>query len=208
MTGLFFNGCRAFKKKELALLTALILFTLQTTYAQGTRLLRQPSVSATQVAFVYGADLWVADLNGQNVLRLTSTAAVETDPHFSPDGKWIAFTSNRSGSASVYIVSAKGGDAKRLTFHPSPSAARGWSNDGKHVLYASEQQTAPSTYMRLWTVPVAGGPSTLIAKQWGFDGSYASDAKRIVVDKMDRWDVEWRAYRGGQNYTTHYSESF
>jgi tricorn protease len=199
MTGLFLNGCYAFLKKQSILFAVLFLVTLQTTHAQGTRLLRQPSVSATQVAFVYGADLWVSDLNGQNVLRLTSTAAVETDPHFSPDGKWVAFTSNRSGSSAVYIVSAKGGDAKRLTYHPAASAARGWSNDGKHVLYASEQETAPTTYMRLWTVPVAGGPSTLIAKQWGFDGSYASDAKRIVVDKMDRWDVEWRAYRGGQN---------
>ncbi|MFN5648338.1 MAG: hypothetical protein ACK458_12540, partial [Sphingobacteriales bacterium] len=135
----------------------------------------------------------------QNVLRLTSTPAVESDPHFSPDGKWIAFTSNRSGNMAVYIVSAKGGEPKRLTFHPAATLSRGWSNDGKQVLFSSERETAPSTYMRLWTVPATGGNSTLLTKQWGFDGSYAPDGKNIVIDKMDRWDVEWRAYRGGQN---------
>ncbi len=192
--------CIAFiKQQRIAILACLLLVSIQTLQAQSTRLLRQPTVSATQVAFIYGADLWVSDLNGQNVLRLTSTPAVESDPHFSPDGKWIAFTSNRSGSQSVYIVPTKGGEATRLTWHPSFSMTRGWSNDGKQVLYTSERETAPSSYMRLWSVPVTGGPSTLLAKQWGFDGSYAPDGKRMVVDKMDRWDVEWRAYRGGQN---------
>ena len=186
-------------------LRILILFVLPTStfslalQAQSTKLLRQPTISASQVAFTYGADLWVADLNGQNVLRLTSTPAVESDPHFSPDGKWIAFTSNRSGNTAVYIVSAKGGEPKRLTFHPSATLSRGWSNDGKQVLFSSERETAPSNYMRLWTVPSTGGNPTLVAKQWGFDGSYSPDGKQMVIDKMDRWDVEWRAYRGGQN---------
>nr|MBW0161758.1 DPP IV N-terminal domain-containing protein [Sediminibacterium sp.] len=106
------------------------------TQAQGTRLLRQPDISASQIAFVYGADLWVSDLNGQNVLRLTSTPAVESEPHFSPDGQWIAFTSDRSGSNAVYVVSAKGGEATRVTWHPASSVARGWSNDGKNILYS------------------------------------------------------------------------
>lgn len=168
-------------------------------HAQSTKLLRQPTISASQVAFTYGADLWVADLNGQNMLRLTSTAAVESDPHFSPDGKWIAFTSNRSGNMAVYIVSAKGGEPKRLTFHPAATLSRGWSNDGKQVLFSCERETAPTAHMRLWTVPATGGNPTLLTKQWGFDGSYSPDGKQIVIDKMDRWDVEWRAYRGGQN---------
>ncbi len=186
---------------RLNILSLVFVLTLPSTMAaaQGTRLLRQPSISTTQVAFIYGADVWVADLNGQNVLRITSTAAVETDPHFSPDGKWIAFTSNRSGSNAVYIVSVKGGEPTRLTWHPANSQARGWTNDGTKVLYASDRETAPTTYNRLWTVPVSGGPSSLLAKQWGNDGSYSPDGKQIVVDKMDRWDVEWRAYRGGQN---------
>lgn len=179
---------------------ALILtVTVTNSYAQGTRLLRQPSISATQIAFVYGSDLWVADLNGQKAVRLTSTPAVESDPHFSPDGKWIAFSSNRSGNRAVYIVSAQGGEATRLTWYPSSDAVRGWTPDGSQVLYASDRETAPVAYNRLWTVSVKGGPSTMIAQQWSNDGHYSPDGKQLIIDKMRRWDVEWRAYRGGQN---------
>ncbi|MDI9366703.1 MAG: protease, partial [Flavobacterium sp.] len=167
--------------------------------AQGTRLLRQPDMSATQVVFVYGADLWIADLNGQNILRLTSTPAVESEPHFSPDGQWVTFTSDRSGNNAVYLVSAKGGEPTRLTWHPASSISRGWSVDGKNILYSCERETAPTAHMRLWSVPVTGGPSKLLSKQWGNDGSYSPDGSKLVIDKMDRWDVEWRAYRGGQN---------
>jgi tricorn protease-like protein len=74
------------------------------TFSQATRLLRQPSVSETHITFAYGGDIWVSDFDGQNLLRLTSTAAVESNPEFSHDGKWIAFSSNRSGNNAVYVV--------------------------------------------------------------------------------------------------------
>ncbi|MCE7991714.1 MAG: protease [Roseivirga sp.] len=182
-------------------LLALIFLTtsISITRAQGTRLLRQPSMSSSNIAFTYGSDIWVTDLNGQNLKRITSTPAVESDPHFSPDGNWIAFTSNRGGSNSVYIVSKDGGTPTRLTWHPSGAAARGWSPDGTKVLYASTRGTAPSPFNQLWTVPIAGGPSTRISAQWGFDGSFSPNGRQMVVDKMSRWDLEWRAYRGGQN---------
>ena len=80
-----------------------------TASSQATRLLRQPSVSATQVAFTYGGDLWIANRDGGEARRLTSTPAVERDPQFSPDGKWIAFTSNRSGNNDVYVIPTEGG---------------------------------------------------------------------------------------------------
>jgi len=181
------------------LFAGVFIFNILIVSAQGTRLLRQPSLSSDKVAFIYGADLWVSDLDGKQVLRLTSTPAVESTPHFSPDGKWIAFTSNRSGSQAVYIVPVTGGEPKRLTWYPSGTLVRGWTGDGSKVLYASDRETAPVPHNRLWTVPVTGGPSTLLSKQWGHNGSFSPDGKRIIVDKMDRWDVEWRAYRGGQN---------
>ncbi len=169
------------------------------TFAQGTRLLRQPTLSSTHIAFTYGGDVWVTELSSQKTLRLTSTPAVESNPHFSPDGKWIAFSSNRSGNTAVYVVSVEGGSPKRLTWHPAAAFARGWSPDGKRVLYGSSRDSAPTGYDRLWTVSVEGGPSTMLTKQWGFDGSYSPDGKQIAIDRVDRWDVEWRNYRGGQN---------
>jgi tricorn protease len=167
--------------------------------AQGTRLLRQPSLSADQVAFTYGADLWVAPRDGGLARRITATPAVETAPHFSPDGRWIAFTSNRSGVPSVYVVAAEGGEPTRLSWYPAASYARGWTRDGSRVLYSSTRETAPTGYERLWTVAREGGPSTLLPAPWAHDGSYATDGRRMVIDRVSRWDWEWRSYRGGQN---------
>lgn len=168
-------------------------------FAQDTRLLRQPDINSTHIVYTYGGDIWINSLNSSEAKRITSTPAVESNPYLSPDGKWIAFSSNRSGSNAVYIASVNGGDVKRLTWHPSSSSVRGWTNDGKSVLYASSRETTPRPYNRLWTISTKGGAPTLISKQWGFDGSFSSNQKSIVIDKMSRWDIEWRAYRGGQN---------
>jgi tricorn protease len=167
--------------------------------AQGTRLLREPCISNAAIAFVYGGDIWIVNKNGGDAKRITSTAAVEADPHFSPDGKSIAFTSNRSGINAVYIVAADGGIPTRLTWFPSASFARGWSPDGKKVLYASSRETAPTGFCRLWTVAASGGPSTILPAPFAFDGGFSNDSKKLVIDRVTRWDVEWRHYRGGQN---------
>jgi len=190
-----------FPSIQIRLIFILLLFISPgiTLYGQGTRLLRQPALSATHLTFVYGGDVWVTDLNGQRPLRITSTPAVESNPNFSPDGKWIAFSSNRSGNTAVYIVASTGGTPKRLTWHPAAAFVRGWTPDGKQVIYSTSRNSAPTGYDRLWTVSMAGGPSTMLTNQWGTDGSFSPDGKKIVIDRMDRWDVEWRNYRGGQN---------
>lgn len=183
------------------LLTLFLLTAISSTVAlaEETRLLRQPTISKDHVSFVYGGDLWIADLNGSNVKRLTNSAALESNPHFSPDGKTIAFSSNRSGSNSVYTISIDGGQPKRLTYHASGAQVRGWTNDGKRVLFASGRDTAPRPVNRLWTIALDGSPAELVNKQWAFNGSFSPNGKQIVIDRMGRWDVEWRNYRGGQN---------
>ncbi|MFQ3221325.1 MAG: tricorn protease, partial [Paraglaciecola sp.] len=128
------------------------MFILPESFAQETRLLRQPSISDKQVAFVYAGDIWITDLMGQNSQRLTSTPAVESHPHFSPDGKRIAFSSNRSGTESVYVMPSRGGQADRLSWHAAGGSARGWSPDGQRVLFASGRDTAPRPINRLWTI--------------------------------------------------------
>jgi tricorn protease len=185
--------------KPIGLFLLLSIQILSTANAQGTRLLRQPTISDEHIAFVYGGDIWIVEIGEADAVRLTSTAAVETHPHFSPDGSMLAFTSDRSGSESVYTLPIQGGSATRLTWHPSSVETRGWSPDGEKVLFASTQDTAPSRYNRLWTVPLNGEAPSLLAEQWGFDGSFSEDGDQIVIDRMSRWDSEWRAYRGGQN---------
>lgn len=176
-----------------------LLLTSMAVKAQNTLLLRQPSLSATHIAFTYGGDIWLSDRSGKNVQRITSTPAVESDPHLSPDGKWIAFSSNRSGNVAVYSVAIDGGTPKRLTWYPDESFVRGWTPDGKNILYATSRNTAPTGFNRLWTVSANGGPSKMLSAQWGNDGSYSSDGTKLIVDRLSRWDVEWRNYRGGQN---------
>lgn len=164
-----------------------------------TLLVRQPSISAEHVVFAHGGDLWVSTRSGGDARRLTSTPGVESDPHFSPDGSMIAFSSNQFGSTSVFVVPVEGGDATRLTWYPASDRVRGWSPDGEQILYASSRGTAPTGFDRLWTVSQEGGPSTLVPAPWGHDGWYAPDGSRLIVDRVARWDGEWRHYRGGQN---------
>ncbi len=181
------------------LVLTLLLAAATPVAAQDTRLLRQPTLSAEYVAFSHGGDLWVADRAGGAARRLTSTPAVELNPRFSPDGRWIAFTSDRSGVESVYVLPIEGGTPTRLTWYPAASYALGWTPDGSRVLYASSRETAPAAYQRLWTVSPNGGPSELIKAPRGHDGSFSGDGSKIVVDRVARWDTEWRHYRGGQN---------
>ena len=167
--------------------------------AQETRLLRQPTLSGEHLAFAHGGDLWIVDRSGGEARRLTSTPAVERDPHFSPDGRSIAFSSNRSGGFSVYVLPIEGGTPSRLSWYPADSYALGWTPDGGRILYASSRETAPAAYQRLWTVSRNGGPSQMLPAPRGHNGAYSADGSKIVVDPVARWDSEWRHYRGGQN---------
>ena len=114
----------------LVLLVVATGWQIESMAAEEARLLRQPTISDSQIAFAYGADLWIVERSGGQARRLTSTAAVESSPHFSPDGDFIAFTSNRSGTDAVYVVPVEGGTPKRLTWYPAAAVARGWSPDG------------------------------------------------------------------------------
>lgn len=167
-------------------------------FSQGTRLLQQPDISESQVVFVYGADLWLSNFEGGEAKRLTSTRAIERNPKFSPDGKHIAFSSNRTGAYAVYVVGVEGGTPRQLTWHPAAANVVGWTPDGKHVIYESSRDTAPVGYSRLWKVPVDGGPSEAFNLPRGIRAAYLGE-EQLVVEPISRWDVTWRAYRGGQN---------
>src|SRR5512134_3644882 len=123
-----------------------------------TRLLRSPTVSATQIAFAYANNIWVVERSGGLARRLTSFQGQTTNPRFSPDGRSIAFSGEYAGNTDVYVVPAEGGDPRRLTWHPGADTVQGWTADGSAVMFASSRASwAPSGAPRFWTVPVDGG---------------------------------------------------
>src|SRR5437660_7698350 len=111
-----------------------------------TRLLTFPAVSAHNIAFIYADYLWIADLDGRNVRRLTSDVGIESHPVFSPDGKTIAFSAQYDGNMDVYTISVEGGSPKRLTWHPGPDTVRGFTPDGKAVVFSSPRHVFTGRY--------------------------------------------------------------
>jgi tricorn protease len=162
-----------------------------------TRLLTYPAVSAAHVAFVYADDLWVADLDGRNVRRLTSDVGVESHPVFSPDGKTIAFSAQYDGNTDVYTIPVEGGAPTRLTWHPDADVVRGWTPDGKAVLFSSGRSVFTSRYTQLFTVPVTGGMPTQLPIPNGVEASYSPDGDSIAYTPLADRSAQWKHYRGG-----------
>ncbi len=165
-----------------------------------TRLLRTPTVSASQIAFAYANNIWTVPRAGGAARRLTSFQGLTTNPHFSPDGKWIAFSGEYAGNLDVYVVSADGGEPRRLTWHPGGDQVQGWTPDGKAIFFVSSRASwAPNATPRFWTVPVEGGVETPMALPRGYQGKLSADGKHVAYRMNTSWDEERRNYRGGQN---------
>ncbi|MEL7250260.1 MAG: PDZ domain-containing protein [Bacteroidota bacterium] len=179
------------------LLCCLWLFGTTSLLAQGTQLLRQPTVSADAIAFVYANDLWRVDRDGGQAIRLTTDDGYESLPHFSDDGQWIAFSAEYDGNTDVYIIPAIGGEARRLTWHPGRDFVQGWTPDGE-VLFRSGRASHPTQTNRLYAVSPKGGLPQSIGLPRAAYGEISSDGSRVAYVPITSWDPEWRNYRGGQ----------
>jgi tricorn protease len=162
-----------------------------------TRLLSQPALSAKNVAFIYADDLWVADLDGGNVRRLTSDIGVESHPVFSPDGQTIAFSAQYEGNTDVYTIPVEGGQPKRLTWHPGVDLVRGWTPDGKAVVFSSPRSVFTGRYTQLFKVPVAGGMPTQLPMPTGVQASFSPNGEYIAYTPLADRSRQWKHYRGG-----------
>ena len=191
--------------KTLVFLVTLLTFSATHAVAQnghgaGTRLLRTPTVSSSQIAFAYANNIWVSPRNGGSARRLTSFQGQTANPHFSPDGKWIAFSGEYAGNFDVYLVSAEGGEPRRLTWHPGADMVEGWTPDGKSILFSSTRATwAPSGAPRFWTVAMEGGVEQPMPLPRAYQGKISADGSHIAYRMNNSWDEERRNYRGGQN---------
>jgi tricorn protease len=176
---------------------ALLLLAASSLPAQ-TRLLRTPTVSATQVAFAYANNIWVASRDGGDARRLTTFQGQTGNPKFSPDGKLLAFSAQYGGNIDAYVVAADGGEPRRLTFHPGVDEVQGWSPDGKRVVFASNM-LSPNGSPRFFSVGLDGGNAEPLPMPRAYQGKYSPDGKQFAYRMNNSWDDERRNYRGGQN---------
>ncbi len=181
-----------------------LVFPLQTEAQNGhggqTRLLRTPTVSSTQIGFAYANNIWVVPRSGGSARRLTSFQGQTGNPHFSPDGRWVAFSGEYAGNFDVYIVSSEGGEPRRLTWHPGADLVEGWTPDGKSILFSSTRATwSPSGAPRFWTVSAEGGVEEPMVLPRAYQGKISTDGTRVAYRMNNSWDEERRNYRGGQN---------
>ena len=162
-----------------------------------TRLLTDPAVSANRIAFAYANDIWIANLDGGAVRRLTSHMGIESGPRFSPDGSLVAFTGNYDGNTDVYVVASGGGVPKRLTWHPQADIVVGFSADGTGVLFSSPREVHTRRYTQLFTAPVNGGAVSKVAVPNAHEATYSPDGRKLVFQPIREASSQWKNYRGG-----------
>ena len=118
--------------------------------------------NAETIIFSYEGDLWKVATHGGNAYRLTAMQGSENSPSVSPDGKWLAFSSNQFGNNDVYIMPLEGGEIKQLTFHESSDKVSSWSWDNSKIYFTSSRYNNVATY----SLDIKGGTPVRLFDQF------------------------------------------
>ncbi|MBU1099184.1 MAG: peptidase S41 [Bacteroidetes bacterium] len=119
-----------------------------------------PSPDGKQIVFSYDSDIWSVSIDGGTASRITAMEGDESRPVYSPDGKWIAFTSTQAGNSDIYIVPAKGGKITQLTFNDATDNMESWSWDSKSIYFTSNRFNV----MTAFKMDIAGGTPVRLFK--------------------------------------------
>ena len=161
------------------------------------RLLRQPDVSATDITFVYGGDIWVVSKQGGIANRLSTPKGEESFPRFSPDGQHIAFSGNYDGNQDIFVMPTGGGLPARLTHHPDPDRMIDWYPGGTDILFATPMTSEKQRFRKLYRVPVSGGLPEVLPLPYGEFGAISPDGATLAYMPLSRDFRTWKRYRGG-----------
>jgi len=181
--------------RRIVVLVSLILLLGGSAWAKQIKIPRTPHYHNGKIVFSYLGDIWVVNEDGSNPRRLTVHTARDIMPRFSPDGRWIAFSSARYGNNDVFVMPASGGEPRQLTFHSAGDTVVGWSRDSKRVVFSSARGLNYPGVPNLYEVSIDGGLERPLPTDWGWWGSYSPDGKRFAFNRHPM--VWWRKhYRG------------
>ncbi len=177
--------------KKIIIILSLLFITML--FAVEPHFMSWPAISPNgeQICFVYKSDLWLVPFEGGEAERITSTAADEWYPKFSPDGKKIAFNSNRDGWTGIYLYTLDGGETNVI--HKEGLHVVDWFPNGKSLLVRGYETGKGYIF---YVVKLDGSYEELTAFA-GKNASIYKDGNKIIFDK--RGQIYRESYTGSFN---------